>query len=470
LKTKKIENFFIQKLNFMKRIILLSLFCGMFAAVNAQDKEETHYSVSGGLLANANFSQFRTDNSVDYKTKTGWGLGGWVNIPVSEHFSIEPQLSFQSLQFQTSNTTLNLLMYDGKIRYFSIPLLLKYNAGEHFAITFGPQFDFRTSIEDNNNVANKEDFKGSNISLTAGLEVFPRGKVSIFGRYAYGFSNIDDRASHDLSMEYKIADWQLGLKFKFFGKKTTTTFKAATVTAPVRGDTDGDGIYDDEDKCPTQAGTLKYNGCPVPDTDGDGINDELDKCPTVAGVAKYDGCPIPDTDGDGINDEEDKCPTQAGPKDRMGCPVLDRDNDGVPDEADKCPDIAGLSSNNGCPEVPANVSKSIGLAASGISFGTNNAKLTTKSNTSLDKVVTIMNENPGLKIRIEGHTDNSGSADANMKMSEDRAAAVKAYLVSKGIAEDRIITEGFGGTQPIADNGTAAGRMKNRRIELRMVY
>jgi len=454
----------------MKRIILLSLFCGMFAGMNAQDKQETHYSVSGGLLADANFSQFRTDNGVDYKTKTGWGFGAWVNFPISEHFSIEPQLSLNSLQFQTSNTTANLLMTDGKIRYISIPVLAKINAGDMFAVTVGPQFDFRTSIEDNNNVVTKEDFKGSNISLSLGLEAFPRSKVSIFGRYVFGFSDIDARSSHDASMEYKISDWQLGLKLRLFGKKTTTTYKATTVTAPVRVDTDGDGIYDDEDKCPTQAGTLKYNGCPVPDTDGDGINDELDKCPTVAGVAKYDGCPIPDTDGDGLNDEEDKCPTQAGPKDRMGCPVLDKDNDGVPDDVDKCPDIAGLAANDGCPEVPANVSKSIGLAASGIYFGNNNATLSSRSNASLDKVVTIMNENPTLKIRIEGHTDNSGSADANMTMSQNRANSVKAYLVSKGIAEDRIITEGFGGTQPISDNTTAAGRMKNRRIELRMVY
>jgi outer membrane protein OmpA-like peptidoglycan-associated protein len=109
-------------------------------------------------------------------------------------------------------------------------------------------------------------------------------------------------------------------------------------------------------------------------------------------------------------------------------------------------------------------------SAANISFGTNNATLTTKSNTSLDQVVRIMNENPGLNIRIQGHTDNTGNADANMTLTENRANAVKDYLVSKGISADRITAEGFGGTQPIADNGTATGRTKNKRIEIRVAY
>jgi outer membrane protein OmpA-like peptidoglycan-associated protein len=273
-------------------------------------------------------------------------------------------------------------------------------------------------------------------------------------------------------MEYNISNIQLGLKFRLFGKKETTTYRATTVETPVRVDTDGDGVYDDEDKCPTVAGVAKYNGCPIPDSDGDGINDEEDKCPNQAGIAKYNGCPIPDSDGDGINDEEDKCPNQAGTAKYNGCPIPDRDGDGINDEEDKCPDIAGTAANSGCPDIPANLSKTIGVAAQGISFGTgtNKAKLTTKSNASLDQVVTTMNENPGMKIRIEGHTDNTGDAEASMQLSTDRANAVKAYLVSKGIAEDRIIVEGFGGTQPIADNATAAGRKKNTRVELRMVY
>ena len=79
-----------------------------------------------------------------------------------------------------------------------------------------------------------------------------------------------------------------------------------------------------------------------------------------------------------------------------------------------------------------------------------------------------MNENPGLTIRVEGHTSNAGDDDANMKLSQDRADAVKAYLVSKGISADRITAEGFGETMPIADNNTASGRAKNTRVEIKM--
>jgi outer membrane protein OmpA-like peptidoglycan-associated protein len=454
----------------MKRIILLVLASVLTATIYAQDKEVVTYKTSGGLLGAFNISEFRTDNNVDYNTKLNWGLGAWVNFPIGNSVSIEPQLLYNSYQFQTRSTALNLLMYDGKIRFISLPILLKIHAGDAIAFTLGPQFDFMTSIEDNNNVAVKESFKGTSVGISGGLEVFPRGKVTIFGRYILGLTDMDDRANHNPDMEYKISNIALGLKFKLFGKKETTTYKATTVTAPP-ADSDNDGIPDDQDKCPNQPGTAKYNGCPIPDSDNDGINDEEDKCPNQPGIAKYNGCPIPDSDNDGINDEEDKCPNQPGTAKYNGCPIPDKDNDGINDEEDKCPDIAGIAANSGCPEVPANLSKSLGLAAQGISFGTGaSTKLTTKSNASLDKVVTMLNENPALKIRIEAHTDNAGDADANMKLSQDRAEAVKAYLVSKGISEDRIITEGFGGTQPITDNTTAAARAKNRRIELRMVY
>jgi OOP family OmpA-OmpF porin len=206
-------------------------------------------------------------------------------------------------------------------------------------------------------------------------------------------------------------------------------------------DTDGDGIIDSLDKCPTVAGLAKYDGCPVPDTDKDGINDEEDKCPTVPGLARYQGCPIPDTDKDGINDEDDKCPTEAGP-----------------------------ASNQGCPEIKQEIIKKVDYAAENIYFATSKYVLLSKSFAGLDEVAKIMQENPGVKLAIDGHTDNTGEASFNQTLSENRANAVKAYLVKKGVAEDRLIATGHGASQPVADNKTAAGRQQNRRVELKLSY
>ena len=196
-------------------------------------------------------------------------------------------------------------------------------------------------------------------------------------------------------------------------------------------DSDNDGIIDNNDKCPNVPGVAKYEGCPVPDTDKDGINDENDKCPTVAGFAKYEGCPVPDTDKDGINDEEDKCPKVAGPADNFGCPV-------------------------------------IGIKSYEIVFKTGSAILLAKGKPILDTVVAYLKRNPDVEVTIDGHTDNVGSDKVNNPLSVKRAEATKKYLVSKGINADRLVTAGFGSTQPVADNKTAEGRKKNRRIEIKI--
>lgn len=239
---------------------------------------------------------------------------------------------------------------------------------------------------------------------------------------------------------------------------------------PPPADTDGDGITDDVDKCPTVPGVAKYSGCPVPDTDKDGIDDDNDKCPTVPGLARYQGCPIPDTDKDGINDEEDKCPTVPGVARYQGCPVPDTDGDGVNDEEDKCPNLAGPKENQGCPLVTEEVKKKVDYAANNILFITASYKLSSKSFKGLDEVVKILNDNPDMHLAIDGHTDNVGTDEYNQTLSDNRANAVKEYFISKGISESRITSAGHGETMPIADNKTAAGRQKNRRVEMKLSY
>jgi OmpA-OmpF porin, OOP family len=289
--------------------------------------------------------------------------------------------------------------------------------------------------------------------------------------------NFFDEASLFISSQYRVPVTTETNNYHFvnsigisgvIANKKETEVKAAVPPPPI--DTDGDGIPDNSDKCPTVAGTLKYNGCPVPDTDNDGINDEEDACPSVAGLAKYKGCPVPDTDKDGINDEEDKCPSVPGVARYNGCPVPDTDNDGVNDEEDKCPTIAGTKENNGCPEVKQEVIAKVNYAARNIFFITGSAKLSSKSNKALDEIVSILNDDKNLKLSIEGHTDNVGKADYNQTLSEKRAASVKQYLVAKGIDDARISSIGYGMDKPIADNKTAAGRSKNRRVELKLGY
>jgi OmpA-OmpF porin, OOP family len=229
-------------------------------------------------------------------------------------------------------------------------------------------------------------------------------------------------------------------------------------------DRDGDGVLDVDDKCPDVAGLASLAGCP--DRDGDGITDAEDKCPDVPGLARYQGCPIPDRDKDGINDEVDKCPDVPGVARYQGCPIPDTDGDGVNDEEDKCINEKGPASNFGCPIIDSKIIDRVNLIAKNVFFATASDKLLAQSNKRLNDVVTILNENPTFKIQIDGHTDDQGKDEYNLDLSNRRAASVKAYLVSKGIAESRLSSTGYGETKPVEDNKTAKGRAANRRVEM----
>jgi OOP family OmpA-OmpF porin len=236
--------------------------------------------------------------------------------------------------------------------------------------------------------------------------------------------------------------------------------------APVAMDSDNDGVVDSLDKCPTIAGTVKYNGCPIPDTDNDGVNDEQDKCPTIAGTVKYNGCPIPDTDKDGVNDEQDKCPTVAGLSRYGGCPIPDTDKDGVNDEEDKCPNEPGITANNGCPDIQPLLNE----IAHNFKFKTGKSAITKDKLVKVDAAILELNKYTNISLEISGNTDNVGSKKLNQKLSERRAAVVYAYLVKKGIDSSRLIKQGFADTKPVATNKTAKGRAENRRTDLNAKY
>lgn len=225
-------------------------------------------------------------------------------------------------------------------------------------------------------------------------------------------------------------------------------------------DTDGDGLPDPKDRCPEQAGPADLGGCP--DKDGDGVADPDDRCVEVRGVKELAGCP--DGDGDGIADGDDACPQVPGHPTGKGCP--DKDGDGVLDKNDKCPTVAGLPRAKGC--LPAAVAKFTG-AIKGITFKSGSAEILPDSYPVLNKALDVLKKYPELRLSIEGHTDDVGDDALNQKLSEDRAAAVKAWFVEKGVDAARLETKGWGETKPVAPNDKPKGRKENRRIEFRVL-
>ncbi|WP_372917197.1 OmpA family protein [Salegentibacter sp.] len=254
-------------------------------------------------------------------------------------------------------------------------------------------------------------------------------------------------------------------------------------------DTDGDGIYDKDDECPETPGLPEFNGCP--DTDGDGIEDRQDACPDVAGLPEFDGCPdtdgdgipdpqddcpevaglaelngCPDADGDGVPDHEDDCPEEAGPAENDGCPYEDRDNDGVLDKDDECPDTPGTVENDGCPEPDVEVISELNEYSKTVLFDLNKATIRDESEEALQSIADIMEEYDNTIFHVEGHTDSTGSDEYNLQLSKERAASVKEWLQEAGIPANRLTSEGYGESRPIATNNTAAGRQDNRRVEI----
>ena len=233
-------------------------------------------------------------------------------------------------------------------------------------------------------------------------------------------------------------------------------------------DSDGDGVPNRLDQCPNTPKGAKVDtkGCPI-DSDGDGVFDGLDKCPdTPAGVkVNADGCPL-DGDGDGIPDYKDKCPTVPAPGTADGCPP-DRDGDGIIDANDACPDVPAPGTADGCPPKAAEpVVVDRKLTLEGVNFDNDSSNLRPESLTILDKAVETLKAWGDVKVEVAGHTDSVSSDAYNLDLSQRRAETVRAYLIDKGVAADRLSAKGYGESQPVADNKTEEGRFKNRRVEL----
>lgn len=250
-------------------------------------------------------------------------------------------------------------------------------------------------------------------------------------------------------------------------------------------DNDGDGVADVDDGCANEPedrdGFEDADGCPDPDNDGDGVRDFDDACPLEPGVARTSGCPFTDDDGDGIDASVDRCPDEAedvdGFEDSDGCADVDNDADGVVDVDDGCPlepeTINGVADADGCPDEGASAVRLTGdriEILERVHFDTGRATIQRRSHSVLEQVAGVLEARPEISLlRVQGHTDDRGAEDDNLALSQQRAAAVKAFLIERGVAARRLSARGYGESHPIADNATAQGRADNRRVEFHII-
>ena len=470
----------------MKKFVTILLVLGMSITAFSQTNEKP-WAIGLGVHW-VGFSDVNLPLNDQFKGMTF--QGGPIDVSVSRYFNrffnMQLTTGFLSLargEYENYTITTNPYWYfdlDGQIKFLGSVIKEDAILTPYFYFGFGDHY-----------LNDDHDLKAQ---TGLGLDIRTGEHLAIYARADYVFTTDEDGISY--------VHPHVGLKYRFTTKKDMDkdgvydeddrcpeVFGLAALKgcpdkdgdgiadmddkcpdtkglASLQGcpDSDGDGIADADDRCPNAAGSKAMNGCP--DKDKDGIADIDDNCPDVAGLAKFKGCP--DTDGDGVMDKEDACPTVAGIAAFKGCP--DTDGDGITDLEDKCPTEPGTLANKGCPEMTVVEKEQVIKIGKAIYFATGKDIIKKESEGPLDELVVILTKYPKMQMQIEGNTDNVGKDELNLKLSQDRAAAVKKYLISKGIAEDRLTAVGYGETRPIEDNKTAAGRAKNRRVDLKAEY
>ena len=473
----------------LSRLILTVLLVLVVVNVNAQDKNNP-WQVTVGVNAVDALGIDQQVGNEDISFSQLYNVAGeWSNISspsmltvgkyLDDNFSFSvsgtfnkldkwnPNLDFPGINFETpaeDAISVDELMYyglDGMVKY-SFSELLNCTDFEPF-VGFGGGYTWMEQPG--------ADLAGlATVNGTVGVSYWINDLIGITAQSSL-------KNSFDEVVLVDHFQHSLGLTIKFGGKDSDRdgVYDKYDVCPDVAGlaefngcpDSDSDGIQDSEDTCPNQAGSAEFNGCP--DTDGDGVSDNNDTCPNEAGSKALSGCP--DSDSDGVANAQDTCPNEAGPVANNGCPWKDGDSDGVLDKDDNCPNEAGTVANNGCPEVvlPTEEQQAQLISYSRtINFALGKSSFKKDAISTLEAITAILTAYPKANFVVEGHTDNLSSEGFNQKLSEARAARVVTFLTTGGIASERLESVGFGETNPIESNMTAAGRAANRRVEVKL--
>ncbi|MFT7072773.1 OmpA family protein [Patiriisocius sp. Uisw_017] len=457
----------------LNSILVAALVFLVVGAANAQD-ENNPWAIGIGVNAVDTFPAGLRDGQNASDSSNGELFEEFYNV--KDHWNILPSISRLSIGKYlgsgfslTGVGTVNRISKLGEVRieddtYFGLDGEIKYSFRDMIG---GPGGWFDPSLGVGGGYTWIDDIGFGTANGLVSLKIWVAENLAFDVQSGYKHSFED----------YGITHFQhsVGILFKFGGKDTDgdgiydleddcpETFGLAEFNGCP--DTDGDGIEDRQDACPNTPGLAEFNGCA--DSDGDGIADPQDACPTVAGLASMNGCP--DSDSDGITDADDACPNEAGPKANKGCPWPDTDADSVLDKDDDCPKIPGTVANKGCPEIAAPtpaVMKTLNDYAKTILFDTGKASVKDQSKIILNNITAILKEYPNAKFSIDGYTDSVGGNKSNQILSEKRANTVRDYLVTNGIASDRLSSIGYGEDKPIDSNKTKAGRANNRRVEV----
>ena len=464
----------------MRKIILLWLLATGSGVVSGQ--------VRLGILGGLHSSNILETNSLpgwDTSTKkylgsrSGFELGVIVEVPLGSGFYFQPALTFitKGRRYSRNNDSITALNTDTiynkssiNLSYVEIPLDVTYkmaltrNGRNSIFVSAGPYVSFFNS----GNVTTQSLTTNSGDQYNSETDPVSVGKGA--GSYKTVDIGVNAKAGFELGNIMLNLYYSRGLKDIYtaaypgtfhntvFGASLGIWLSGSGTPPPVKKkDTDKDGIPDDQDLCPLKPGTAKYHGCPVPDTDHDGVDDEHDSCKNVPGLARYHGCPIPDRDGDGVNDEEDHCPDSAGPVANHGCPLPPPV---IPQVVAPAPQPMMVIRHED--------SVAINYIAHNVLFNSGSDRFQDSSYRALDSLAARLLAHPEWRLTIEGYTDNSGDPGKNMRLSQDRAGAIRNYLLTKSIPAQRLSAVGHGADKPVADNRTPAGRAANRRVELKL--